>query len=307
MKVSSSLQNLIIRSLAETATVEIMETLVKELVPNYDLWKRTGFPLNIPIPNRDAARQICRDMINLEILPHFISLLIEINTRGYFGREIKISYLREIIREIYEHGFIFDNVNRILVEDPNIRRTRNWGVLRISKEYVLTFLRLDIVGNSELVRKYPEEVVTATYQDLLEIVERSIEKRNGRIWNWEGDGGLVAFYFSNKNKLAVLSGMEILHELFLYNQMKCRLEHPLGVRLAIHTGYCDYTENVEDLNKNETIKAVIDIESRFTNPNTLTASLNIHSSLDGELAKNFITITGERGMKYFNYHMKWEQ
>jgi hypothetical protein len=307
MKITSSLQNFLIRSLAESVTVEVMEAIVKELVPGYDLRKRTGFPLNIPIPNRDAARQICNDIISLNIFPHFVSLLIEINTNGYFGRRVRVSYLREMIKEVYEHGFIYDSMNKIFVENPDVRRTRNWGVLRNSQEYVITFLRLDIVGNSELVRKYPEDVINATYDDLLGIVQTSVDTRNGRIWNWEGDGGLVAFYFANKNKLATLSGMEILHELFIYNQMKNRLEHPIGVRCAIHTGFCNYTENIEDLKTNETIKTVIDIESKFTQPNSLTVSLNIHSSLERELANHFNIIAEEKGTKFYNYHLKWEQ
>ncbi len=307
MKISSSLQNFLIRSLAESASVEVMETLVKELVSGYDLRKRTGFPLNIPIPNRDAARQICTDLMSLEILPHFISLLIEINTNGYFGRKVRVSYLREMIKEVYEHGYIFDHINKMFIENPEVRKTRNWGVLRNNHEYVITFLRLDIVGNSELVRKYPEDMIKTTYNDLLGIVENSIDRRFGRIWNWEGDGGLVAFYFSNKNKLATLSGIEILHELFLYNLMKNRLDNPLGIRTAIHTGYCVYSENMEELNKNETIKTVIDIESRHTQPNSLTVSLNIHSSLDGELAKHFNSISDNKGSTLYNYHLQWEQ
>jgi hypothetical protein len=48
------------------------------------------------------------------------------------------------------------------------------------------------------VRKYPADVIEKTYEDLRLMVEGAIDKRNGRIWSWEGDGGLVAFFFSHK-------------------------------------------------------------------------------------------------------------
>ena len=307
MKVRANLQNLLVRSLAESVNVDTMEALSKELIHNYDLHQRTGFPVNMPIPNRDAARQIMNDLNNLEIIPHFVSFLININTNGYFGRKVRVAYIREIVKELYEHGFIYDQINKVFVEDPMMRKTRNWGVLRNNDEYIITFLRLDIVGNSELVRKYPEEVIKATYSDLFSIVEQSIEKRNGRIWNWEGDGGLVAFFFANKNLLGTLSAMEILHELFLYNQLLCKLENPLGVRMALHSGFCNYTENIEDLKKNEAVKLIIDIESNYTKPNSLSLSSNVYKALDNELSKHFSIINAERGNKYYNYHLKWEQ
>jgi hypothetical protein len=40
--------------------------------------------------------------------------------------------------------------------------------------------------------------------DLKDIVDIAIERRNCKVWRWEGDGGFVAFYFSDKNLLAVV-------------------------------------------------------------------------------------------------------
>jgi Na+/H+-translocating membrane pyrophosphatase len=60
------------------------------------------------------------------------------------------------------------------------------------------------VKNSKFVRKYTADRIQKTYTDLKDIVDIAIERRNGRVWIWEGVGGLVAFYFSGKNLLAVV-------------------------------------------------------------------------------------------------------
>lgn len=78
------------------------------------------------------------------------------------------------------------------------------GVLRNGSDYVISMLRLDIVGNTELVRKYSKTLIESTYSDLRQIVEMASDRRNGRIWSWEGDGGIIAFYFGNRNKFAAL-------------------------------------------------------------------------------------------------------
>jgi class 3 adenylate cyclase len=306
MKVKPSLMSLTVRALAESMGVHIMEKIARGLIPNYNLHKRTGFPESIPIPNIDASKQIVKDMNNLEIFPHFINLLIKIQFEGYMGRRYQIAHLREIIEGLTEYGFIYDNINKIFVEDPKIVRTRNWGTLRKDTEYSFAFLRLDIVRNSELVRKYSKELINKTYTDLKDIVDIAIERRNGRVWIWEGDGGLVAFYFSYKNILATISAMEIIHELFIYNQLFCKLDEPLEVRLAVHRGPCEYMEFEDDMMNNDTIKRVIEIEEKYTKPNSVTISSIVYEDLASILADGFKAVKTGGSVNYYNYQLKWK-
>ncbi|RJP24310.1 MAG: hypothetical protein C4529_02895 [Deltaproteobacteria bacterium] len=301
MRIKGSLVNTAVRSLAQSMNVHTMENLARRLIRTYDLNERTGFPPSIPIPNLDAARQIINDMNDGELFPQFINLLVEISTKGWMGKKYDIAYLKELVKEIKEHGFIYDPENKLFIEDPAVRRTRNWGVLREGQDCIFTFLRFDIVGNSELVRKYPGEVIDATYNDFGDIVKRSLNRRNGRIWSWEGDGGLIAFYFSSKNQMATLCAMEILHELFLYNRLSCRLDEPLLVRMAVHGGNCDYMSSEEEIKKLDPVKKTIEYESKYTAPNTLTVSGVIHATLDDIAAREFTPISSSEKMKLYSY------
>ena len=306
MQIKGALFNITMKAISESLTVEMMVMLAKMLDDNYDVYKRSGFPENIPMPRQDAANQILRDMREWQLFPHYIALLIQITYDGYMGRTYPVTYLKEMIKELYDLGLIYDRDNKIFVEDPSKRRTRNWGTLREKEDYVFSFLRMDIVGNTELVRKYPDNLIKATYTDLLGIVSAAIDKRNGRIWSWEGDGGLIAFYFSNKSQLSTLSGMEIIHELMIYNRLRCRLDEPIKARLAIHQGSCQYTENMEDIKKNDVIKKVIEVESKYTKPNTLTITGPVMISLDSVLAERFKQIQGQDVTRYYNYQLNWE-
>jgi hypothetical protein len=268
------------RALAQSLTVKLMITLARELIPGYNLHKRTGIPESIAIPNINAARQIVVDMKRQDIFPQFINLLIEAQYKGIKGRTYPIAHLRELINGIQGQGYLYDYENKMFVEDPRVRRTKNWGVLRNGVEYSFAFLGIDIVDSSSLVRKYKKEIVNGTYSDLYLIVKSCCEKRNGRFWNWEGDGGLVAFFFASKNTLAVLSGMEIIHEIFLYNKLKCRLPVPLKIRLTIHSGKCAYTGNEEELKNLDIIKEIIKIESKYSRQNSVTVSQTVLPSLD---------------------------
>jgi hypothetical protein len=65
--------------------------MAKTLVKGYDFHERTGFPKSIPIPNIDTARQIPQGMNGLDIFPHFVNLLIKIQSEGLKGRKYKVS------------------------------------------------------------------------------------------------------------------------------------------------------------------------------------------------------------------------
>jgi len=305
MRVSVRLMSLTTRALAESMDVHTMTHLARRLIRNYDLHKSIGFPRNIAVPNKDAASQIVNDIKDRDLFLQFVNLLMEIRQTGLMGRKYKIPYLRDIFGEITKSGFMYDNEFKMFIENPGVRKTRNWGVLREFEEYIFTFMRIDIVSNSDLVRQYPKEVIKTTYSDLRQIVRDSIEKRNGRIWNWEGDGGLIAFYFSAKNDHAVLSAMEIIHEIYIYNMAKSKLKEPIRVRLAVHSGQCEFRNNYEDI-KSETITKIIEIESKFTKPDSLTVSSNVYRMLDHMIASQLKPLKVYNNTLCYKYELKWE-
>ena len=167
-------------------------------------------------------------------------------------------------------------------------------------------LRMDVAGNSSLVRRYPGEVVRATFASMKEIARRQVEKRDGRIWSWEGDGGLAAFYFGDKSMQATLCGIEILHELFLFNLLARRLPEPVSMRLAVHAGPCRFTGSPRDAG-GETIRRVELLESMYTQPDSLTVSQVVYTDLGGKLERSFAPVGGDGNSALFRYALGWEK
>ncbi len=270
MKVKPSLLNIAIRSLAQSMNVHTMEHLVKRLLPNYDLNQRTGFPHSISIPNLDAARQIVYDINDSALFPQFVNILVEISNRGWMGKQYDIAYLHDIVKEMREHGFVYDSHNKLFVEDQSVRRTRNWGVLREGYEYVLTFLRFDIVGNSELVRKYSAEMINYTYSDFGEIVKAAIYSRNGRIWSWEGDGGLVLIPFDGETCEAVLTAVRMQINRTVISIEECRLGLTVSYRIAMHLGNTVYRSRGETGTIiSDSINSLYHLGQKFARPGDL--------------------------------------
>ena len=283
-----------------------MSMLARRLLPGYDLHERTGIPSSVAVPNQNAASQIIRDIIQCNMFLEFVLLLIDFSDqgRGIAGRKISIPYLRQILNGVYQMGYIYDRSNQIFVENPAERKTRNWGTLKECSEYTLAFLRIDIVGNTKMVRKHDAEEIEEAYITMRDLLISSVEKRNGRIWSWDGDGGLAAFCFGNMNESAVLSGMELMHELFIYNHAQCPLEDGLNVRMAVHSGPFEYTANNEMMQNSETVKQVCNIEHKHTKTNSLTISQPVKVMLETLTSKQFIELKSSDKRSYFEYKVR---
>ncbi len=306
MKITNKLQNLIIDALSHSMPVPTMVKVVKRLLSGYDLHKRTGFPPSIPIPTIDAARQITKDLIADSLLVKFVEHLIDIYQNGLMGRKINVHFLPQIMDEIATMGYVYNDEYGIFLERDIGKKTKGWGILQEEKTYEFSLLRIDIVKNSELVRKYPHKVISAAYNDFKNLVKKQVEVRNGRIWDWQGDGGIAAFYFNDKNINSVLCGMEIILELYIYNLFYCKLHENIHIRMAIHTGPCQFLNNMDHI-QSDTLKRLEEIETKYTKPDHLTLSPGVYSDLGGKLETFFKQNEISRGNYTYSYGLEWEK
>ncbi len=287
MKVKNAAISQCRRTLYESMSAETMVRFVRLIDPEYDLYERSGIPVNIPITDQMAAERIVKDVIEDGRYIEFVETLVRVDANGYMGRPYPLKGLRELVKALTQDGYILDRSTGQFFENANERTSPDWGRLREGDERQVAVLRLDVVGNSSLVKRNQADRVEKAFGDLRAIVYKAVVGRLGRLWSWEGDGALAAFLFGQRERSALLAGMEILNELFFYNRLDNPLDEPLHVRLAAHAGPIRYSANVMELLKNETIKDVNRIESTATPADSLSASVNLFLSIDRVIQDRF--------------------
>jgi hypothetical protein len=305
VKVSVRLENLLVQALSQSMAVERMEKLARRVIEGYDLHRQSGFPSQIPIPQRDAAQQVIKDMVRQGQLRRFCEVLIDVDRNGIMGRPVSIRFLPRIIGEIENLGYLFSEEYRLFVEGQDGAKTRGWGVLEQGQTYEFSFLRVDIAGSSRLVRKHPKAEVLKAYADLRGLFTAVVEKREGRIWQWEGDGGTAAFLFGAKNVQAVLAGMQLLMDLFMYNLYRASFADELRVRLAVHTGPCLFLVNFKDI-RSDTLQRLELIESRHAASDSLIITPGVYSDMGTKLESFFrpVPVTSQNFL--YQYSLRWE-
>lgn len=296
---------LLVRALNESMSTDLMVRLARRIVPDYDIHERTGFQRSVPIPSLEVAGQIARDLGGGISLLRLVEALIEIDRSGFMGSRVNVRSLQPLIQEIESLGYAYDEATRLFMETAESVRTRAWSFLQEGQVCELSFLKVDLVASSKLVRDHARARISRAYQDLQRIVAAAVYRRNGRVWNWEGDGGVIAFLFGDKNVQAALAAMEIILELFLYNTFRCALATPLAVRIAVHTGPCPYHESFARI-QSDTLRRLAVIESRYTRPDTVTLSPGVYSDLGPKLSRFFEPFPGDAGGQLYRYALRWE-
>ena len=286
--------------------VIMMIRFAKLVNPNYNIYKRTGLKEGMPISNQNAAQQIVADMIQDGYFVDFVETLIQIDAKGYIGTKYSLRGLDDVVDGLLDEGYSYDKVRGEFFENQRERISPNWGRLNEGDERKMTVLRLDIASNSELVKNNPRPQIEKAYNDIRNIVYRSVTSRLGRLWAWEGDGALSAFLFGPMEQMAVFAGMEILHELFFYNRLRNPLDSPINVRLGGHIGQVRYSDSELERLKNDTIKQAIALEETAAS-NTLCVSYNLYITMDSNILNLFSREKAGRCGKYRLYTMGVEK
>jgi class 3 adenylate cyclase len=266
---------------------EDMNRFAKMTYPDYDLYNKYGFSKGRPVGIHEAADRIVGDLLQNGLYVDFVETLIQVDSKGYMGRRYPLRGLDDVIGDVLQAGYSFDEATGQFFEDQTYQLSRNWGRLMEGDERQMAVMRLDIVGNSLLVKENPKNVVDKTYNELRKIVNNAVTMRFGRLWTWEGDGALGVFMLGNYSRLAIFAGMEILNEMYVYNKAENKLNSTIKLRISVHSGDLVYSENETEVLKSDTVKKAIKLEGKAAVPNSLVISESLALSQDQALLDIF--------------------
>jgi class 3 adenylate cyclase len=295
------------KCLYSSLAVADMIRFAKMVYPDYDIYQKSGYPAGHPIATQDAASRIVTDMIKDGYYVDFVELLIKVDAQGYMGRRYTLRGLDDVTGDLIQAGFNYDHITGRFFENQQERISRNWGRLFNGNEQQMAVLRLDIAGNSILVKENPKNLVEKAYGDMRNIVTQAVVSRLGRLWSWEGDGALSAFMLGAYSRMAIFAGIEILNNMFLYNRMHNPLNSGIRIRLAVHSGLVVYSSNEADCLKTDLVKKAITLESKAAAPDSLVISESLAVTQDQALLNIFSTVKAASSEKYRIYQVMQER
>lgn len=286
--------------LTRSCNTEQIAYIGREADPNFNLKVISGFGEHVVIPKQVAADTVL-DYFNTEYqLLNFISLLFFYEGKGISGGIVSLKEKNKLERFLNENNFYFDpNLNKFIISQEKTKN-KDWGILESGQEYKLAFLSLDIVSSSELIKTNVKLDIEQTLVNFKNYTSKKIEKFNGRIWQWYGDGGLVCFLNESGVSSAIRSCIDILYCLPIFNLTlnQLRWENRISLRLSIHFGTAVYNEDVNFID-NEDIEFTRTLEHIMGVPNEVVISETAINLSDNELRKFFILYTNYKNINIY--------
>ncbi len=164
--------------------------------------------------------------------------------------------------------------------------------LEQGKEYFITFLSIDIAGSSNIVKSYSPDLVSDMLYGFKNYIKEKVEKFNGFIWEWEGDGGTGIFTDLDTSN-AVLCGIEIILYLVLFNNLINPLPENINIRVGLHSTNLIFYDDEKKMDLTGKIFAD-DIQKQAAKGNNLAISAEVFNSLHKKIRKHLKKIFSEK-------------
>lgn len=221
----------------------------------------------------NAARTLVAECDRTGQLKELFAFVFELDGVPLNGRSVHLQGLDDLLYNLQRSGRYYEFGRRRFVDCATDKRCMpGWGVLRNGREYELAIASVDICGNSRLVRKHTPAVMERVYYRLWDFLKHRLDVHDGRMWNWAGDGGLLAFRGDDRERAAVSCCLEILYSLPVFNlQPDKPIRDDVCLRIAIDTGTVKYFEDTGRI-VSEVINYAAHLEKKATRPGTLSVS-----------------------------------
>jgi len=155
------------------------------------------------------------------------------------------------------------------------------------------FMRVDVIGHSRIARENPSSTVDRVFNNFEHHVDSIATRLKGRIWNWAGDGGLIAFY-EGVQTAKVADALEAAQSL-LDSLVGFNAQHPfdqqsdqLLLRIAIHCGTARFRPDTGRIHS-AAINYVAHLEHERTHPNSISISEPVYRELSGNARQKFVS------------------
>ncbi|MDC7240729.1 MAG: adenylate/guanylate cyclase domain-containing protein [Spirochaetales bacterium] len=283
-----SLKNLLIETIHPCIKIKEMDEIGKMLNRKFDIYALAEKTAVQTMGLRLAATVLVENMDSIGKSDELIKLLAELDNNLILGRTLQLDNFDYFLQQLTMSGYFYDFKKRkVLPIKDDLSEMANWGALKDGKSYTVSIISVDIVSNSELVKKYGAKRMKKVYTNLWNFLKQNLAHHDGRIWTWAGDGGILAFAYKEHIERSVRFAVEVQRTLSLFNMSKNNpLDDPIHLRLGINTGKLTYHNDTGQI-VSEVINLAAHLEKQKTQPGSISITEAVYKGINPKLQKIF--------------------
>jgi class 3 adenylate cyclase len=288
MQLEPAIRNNLVELIGANFKTDEVNELGRLILGSFDSNEAAGKRNHISLSARKCAGLLVDRCESGGQLSDLIKLVVEVDEGMVHGRSVRIEGLEEFLGKLTLSGIHYDFKTRKVIKackDPG--ELPNWGCLKDGREYDITVVSLDIVGNSDKVRKLGVRRMEKLYGTLWRFLREKLATVDGRIWSWAGDGGIIAFALRDHASRAVRFAIEVQSTVPVFNLSASG--SPVGdvaMRLGIDSGRVKFNIETGTI-VSDVINYAAHLEKSATLPGTVSISRAVYDTLPQRLASVF--------------------
>ena len=283
-----TLRNTIIELLSLDLNSDQIDEIGRFLLKNHSTHSSLGLGDHITVSARKAASTLVDECVDKRCEEKLLKFIIELDGERLLGKTVELRDLERLMNHLAKDGLVYDPKKRKLKKiKESVEDMPNWGALKSGKQYEVTVASIDIVGSSALVKKHGQKKMEKIYYEFWTLLRRLLSDYDGRIWSWQGDGGLAAFAFKRHQERAILFALE-LHQLIKVFNVNPRkpISDDIELRIGMDTGKVKYQEDTGQI-ISDTINYAAHLEKSFTAPGGITISKELIEAVPKGMLRHF--------------------
>jgi class 3 adenylate cyclase len=288
LNLDPAMKNLLIETVGGSLVADQVEALGQMLIPDLNIHDLSGKRRNFTLSPRMATQVLTEHLIERKQLSDFIKLLVEMDEEIILGKELRIEGLEYFLQQLTETGLIYDSKKRKVVPlKEDLSKRPDWGSLKNGRSYDVTVASMDIVGSSELVKKFGRKTMEKFYSFFWLVLGERLATYEGRIWSWAGDGGILAFTFKNHRIRAARFAVEIQRIMPLINaHSRNPIDENVAVRIGMHSGKVSFMADTGKM-ISDVINLAAHLEKKGTQPGFVSITEAVWKPLPSKLQDLF--------------------
>lgn len=269
-------------------TADELDRIGGMLLLDYSGHQVSGESNHITFSSAKAASVLVSHINTKKKTFELIKLLIELNGSSLNGRPIEIKGLESYLNKLMKTGIVYDFYKRKLhCSRKDVENLANWGFLKDGKFYSFSIISIDIVGNSKLVKLYGTAKMEKVYFHLRDFLAQKVYQYDGRIWNFAGDGGIIAFTGKGNEQRAVLCALDIQSTIPVFNlRSEIPVKDDIVLRIGIDCGKFRFLMDTGHIVA-DAINYAAHLEKSGTQPGQISISSRIRKEMNIRICRLF--------------------
>ena len=288
MQLEPAIRNDLVELIAANFKTDEVNELGRLVLGCFDSNAVAGTRNHISLSARKSSGLLVEECERGKQMAGLIKLVVEVDDGIVHGRSIRVQGLEEFLGKLIRTGIHYDFKTRKVVADcRDPQELPNWGCLKDGREYPLTVMSVDIVGNSKKVRALGARRAEKLYFTLWNFLKEKLAPVDGRIWSWSGDGGIIAFALRDHPARAVRFAIEVQSTVPVFNLCACGTPSAdVALRIGVHTGMVKFAIETGKI-VSDVINYAAHMEKSATLPGTISVSREVYDALPQRMAGLF--------------------